>query len=370
MRILQVTSHLQVGGVPRYVVMLSGRLAARGHQVVVASAGGPLAAQLSPEIVQWRVPLRAKCEWHPNAWWTVEELIRRLRRTPVDLLHAHSRVSQVVAQAVSRRLGIPYVVTWHGIYRPNLGRWLWPCTGDRTIAISEPVRRHLLEQFHVPAERVRKVYNGIETVRYGAPLDPDLLQQARVRWGLPRGGPVIGGIGRMASGRVKGFDLIMAAAYLLKEEFPDLHLLLVGDGPRRPFLEGVAQRLGVADRTHFIGTTEDVRVSLALMDVFLFTSRWPEAFGLTLVEAMAAGRPVVAVNVGAVPEIVRHGQEGWLVPHEDVGAIADGIARLLRDRAMATRLGQQAQARARELFDLERMTTEIEAVYQEVVGHG
>ena len=104
------------------------------------------------------------------------------------------------------------------------------------------------------------------------------------------------------------------------------------------------------------------------MDVLVFPSRWPEAFGLTLVEAMAAGTPVVATRMGAVPEIVRDGMDGFLVEPEDIQALARSIARMLSDRGLAEELAAQAQLRARERFDLERMTREMEEVYQEVVG--
>ena len=175
-------------------------------------------------------------------------------------------------------------------------------------------------------------------------------------------------MGRLAAGRVKGFDSILLTAHLLKEDVPDLQVLIVGDGPRRPFLEDVARRLGLQDRVRFTGVASDIRVPLGLMDVFIFPSRWPEAFGLTLVEAMASGRAVVATRVGAVPEIVRHGIDGWLVPPEDPLTLAEAALTLLKDRETAQRIGRQAQERAREMFNLDRMTDEIEAVYREAVS--
>ena len=166
---------------------------------------------------------------------------------------------------------------------------------------------------------------------------------------------------------MKGFDLILVAACVLKERFPGLQVLLVGDGPRRPFLEDVAKRLGVSHCVHFVGAVDDVRIPLAILDVYIFPSRWPEAFGLTLVEAMAAGKAVVATSHGAVTEILQHDVQGWIVPPNDPSAMAESIQGLLRDRAVVARLGAAAQARAREAFDVSRMVTEIEAVYREVV---
>ena len=176
------------------------------------------------------------------------------------------------------------------------------------------------------------------------------------------------GIGRLAAGRVKGFDTLLAAAYYLEKTIPNLQVLVVGDGPRCPFLRDIAERLGIQTRVHFVGPAEDIRVPLALMDVFVFCSRWPEAFGLTLIEAMTAGKPVLATTAGAVTEVIQHGVEGWLVPPDDPMLMAEGVAQLLNDRATACRRGRRAQGRVREAFSLDRMAAEIETVYREAVS--
>ena len=368
MRILQLTSHLDIGGITRYVLALSGQLMTRGHRVVLASDGGHLEAQVSAMgLRHWRLPLHTSAECSLQVFRGIRELARFLEEEPVDITHAHTRVGQVVADSVSRRSQIPYVTTWHGIYKPRLGRRLWPCTGELTIAISGLVRQHLLQAFQLPERRVRCIYNGVDTAHYAVAPDAATVQAYRARWQISAAQPVIGAIGRLAAGRVKGFDTFLVAASSLKEVIPDLQVLIVGDGPRRPFLEDIAGRLGVRHRVHFVGEAEDIRLPLALMDVFVFTSRWPEAFGLTLVEAMAAGKPVVATQAGAVPEVIRHDVDGWLVPSNDPSLMAEGIARLLNDRTAARRMGQEAQQRVREAFSLDHMVDQVEAVYRELI---
>ena len=369
MRILQVTSHLNIGGITRYILALSERLIHRGHQVVIASDGGYTEQDVRQMgAAYWPLPLHTSAEFSLPVFLAVRQLAVRLKQEPVDLLHAHTRVGQVVADRISRRLGVPYVTTWHGIYRPRLSRKLWPCTGALTIAISKPVHEHLRHDFNVPEDRIRRIYNGIDADYYAAVPAPAAVEVYRRQSGIPPGRPVIGGIGRLAAGRVKGFDSLLVCAYLLQDVVPGVQVMIVGDGPRRPFLEDVAGRLGIRDRVHFVGETQDIRLPLAVMDVFVFPSRWPEAFGLTVVEAMAAGKPVVAMEVGAVPEIIRHGVDGLLVPSEDPAALAQSIAGLLRDPAAASRFGLQGQARAREIFNVDRMADEVEAVYREVVN--
>ncbi len=371
MRILQLTSHLDVGGITRYVLSLSEQLSARGHRVIIASDDGQLEHQVRAlGLTHWRLPLHTSAEFSLPVFRAGRQLMARLRMEPVEVIHAHTRVAQVLASALSHRLHIPYVTTWHGIYKRRLGRRLWPCTGDRTIAISEPVHQHLLQDFQVPEARVRLIYNGIDTMHYAAPPSPEAIQAYRERHQIPSRGRLVGGIGRLASGRVKGFDLILVAAKVLQEVVPDLHVLLVGDGPRRPFLEEIAARLGLRDCVHFVGAANDIRVPLALMDVFVFPSRWPEGFGLTLIEAMAAGKPVVATRSGAVSEIVQHDVTGWLTPSDDPAALAQAIQHLLTDQATAKRLGHAAQTHVREVFTLDRMAEQVEALYREVVAAG
>ena len=368
MRILQLTSHLNVGGIPRYVLSLSQRLVARGHRVMFASDGGSMEAQVKAiGATHYPLRLRTSAEYSLKVLRGIRQLTAYMVQEPVDVIHAHTRVAQVVADRISRRLNVPYVTTWHGVYKPRLGRRLWPCTGEVTLAISGPVRQHLLSDFRVPECRIRCVYNGIDVAHYALLPEAETIQAFRKHWQIPEKQPIIGGIGRLAAGEVKGFDLLLVAAYLLQDTVPGLQVLIVGDGPRRPFLEDVARRLGVRHRVHFVGTAQDIRVPLALMDLFVFPSRWPEAFGLTLVEAMAAGKPVIATWMGAIPEIIQHGVSGWLVPTEDPASLAEGIARLMNDRTAARRIGYQGQTRVREAFSLDRMTAEVEKVYQEVV---
>jgi len=368
MRILHITSHLDIGGITRYVLSLSKRLVERNHRVIVASDRGSAEGQVETTgATHWRFPFHTSVEFSPQVFWGMKQLSDRLRREPVDLIHAHTRVGQVVADHISRRLQIPYVTTWHGIYKRRLGRRFWPCTGNRTIAVSDLVRQHLLQDFHVPEKDVRCIYNAIDSAYYATVPEDSVVEVHRRRWQIEANQPVIGTVGRLAAGRVKGFDVLLVAAYLLEQFIPNVQFLIVGDGPRRPFLEDITRRLGIQHRVHFVGEAEDIRIPFALMDLFVFTSRWPEAFGLTLIEGMAAGKPVVATKTGAVPEIIQHDVNGWLVSPDDPSSMAEGIRRLLSDRADASRLGHQGQMRVREAFGLDRMVSEVEAVYQEIV---
>ncbi len=368
MKILHLTSHLKMGGITRYILSLSKKLVEHGHSVIIASDRGTAELQLGEiNATHWRFPFDTSAEFSPKVLWGIQCLIKRLRKEPVDVIHAHTRVGQISADFISSRLKIPYITTWHGIYKARLGRRIWPCVGDLTVAISGPVREQLLQDFQIQEKCIRSIYNGIDTKYYAVLPDKKIVNEYRKKWQL-NNYPVIGGIGRLAAGRVKGFDTLLVATRLLKKVCPEIQVIIAGDGPRRPFLEDVAKRLGVHRSVRFVGETQDIRIPLALMDVFVFSSRWPEAFGLTLVEAMAAAKPILATRVGAVPEIIRDGIDGYTVPVDDPLEMAKGIEKLLNDPVAAQEFGRQAQVRARDIFDIEVMSQKIEEVYREVLN--
>lgn len=256
MRILHLTSHVNVGGITTYVVQLSEALARRGHQVVVASGGGALAWRCERNgLVHWEVPLLTSAEFSPQVAWAGWQVSRRLRAHPVDLIHAHTRVAQVVADRLSRRHRIPYVTTWHGFYRRRLSRRWWPCTGMRTIAISQPVADHLRTVFDVPASRIHLIPHGVDVARFAAPAPAADIQALRARLALDHVGPVIGTVARLVPS--KGLDQLLAAFRHVAAQAPSARLLIVGDGPQRAGLEQVAQRLGIQRAVRFAGTLPD-----------------------------------------------------------------------------------------------------------------
>lgn len=369
MRILHLTSHLNVGGISSYVLALSTALRERGHEVAIASGGGSLVPDATlAGLACWDVPLHTSIELSPQIFSATHQLTQRLREEPVELLHAHTRVSQVVADRLARRLRIPYVTTWHGFYRPNPGRRLWPCTGARTIAISEPVREHLVSVFGVPPERIRVIPHGIDPRPFETGADPVEKQQWRDHFGLP-GAParLVGTVARLV--KSKGVDQLLRALPTIRAAVPTAHLVVVGDGEDRPHLEAMADQLGICDAVHFTGALTDTHPIFSLLEVFVFLPAEQEGFGLALLEAMASGRPIVSVRRG--------GGSTWLLEESGVGLVVEpgdhvalgaAMVRLLQDGELACRAAGKARQVLRERYTLARMVNEVEDVYQEVVA--
>ena len=367
MNILHITSHLNVGGVTRYILSLSQALIQRGHQVTIASDAGALESEASASgATLWHVPLRTSAEMSPKVWQSTRQLAQRLHREPVDVIHAHTRVAQVVADRLSHRLKIPYVTTWHGFFRPNLGRRLWPCTGALTMAISEPVRQHLIHDFHVPAERIRLIPHGIDPAPFESPVDPREAQQLREQVGLPANEPVVGTVARLVAS--KGVDQLIQALPHIRTAVPTARLLIVGDGEERARLEQLANALSVRDAVHFAGALPATEAALSLMSVFVFLPADKEGFGLSLLEAMAAARPIVAVRRGGGSTwALEQAQIGQLIEPGQPPALAKAILDVLQHGEAACRAAGQARALVRERYSIDRMVQQVEAVYREAL---
>jgi len=368
MRILQLTSHLNVGGITTHVVNLAEALAKRGHDVVVASGGGTMVERLARgSIPHWRIPLNTSAEFSPQVAWACCSLSRRLSRQDVQLIHAHTRVAQVVAHWLFKRHGIASVTTWHGFYRRRLSRRWFPCTGRLTIAISEPVFRHLQEEFGLAAEQIRLIPHGIEVSRFAQSVDPVETQRLRERVRLGSNGPVVGTVARLVA--AKGIAQLIEGFRHVTAEVPSAQLLVVGDGADRAYLEQLARRLGVADAVHFTGTLPETRVALSLMDVFVFAPAIQEGFGLSLLEAMASRRPIVAIRRGGgAPWVLEESQVGLAVAPDDPRHLGEAVVRLLKDPPYARQLALHGLEVVKTRYDLDRMVTQVERVYEEAVS--
>ncbi len=367
MKVLHLTSHLDVGGISRYTVSLAAELAQRGHRPIIGADGGELDAQVrSLGLPHWRVPLHTSAEFSPQVALAAWRLATHLEQEPVDLIHAHTRVAQVVAARLSRRLHTPYLTTWHGFFRSNLGRRLWPCTGLLTIAISEPVRQHLIRDFGVPEARIRLIPHGIDAALFASPVEPAVQQRLREQLQLSEG-PVIGTVARLV--KSKGVDQLLRSLPHIRAAAPTAQLLIVGDGEERAPLEQLAGELGVASAVRFSGTLTQTRAALSLMQVFVFLPAEEEGFGLALLEAMAAGRPIVAVRRGGGSTwLLDESRVAMAVEPGDVAGLAATVLRSLQDGEEAARASAaHAQALVRDRFSLSRMVDAVESVYQEVL---
>jgi glycosyltransferase involved in cell wall biosynthesis len=225
------------------------------------------------------------------------------------------------------------------------------------ICDGEDVRRQLLFEQRLSPRNVVTVYNGVDTALYGQPVDRAAGRRAL---GIDERALLVGTVARLEP--VKDQSSLLQAFAAVAPALPEARLCLVGDGSQREALEQQARQPALAGKVHFLGRRPDVAALMPLFDLFVLCSV-SEGLPLTVLEAMAAGLPVLGTAVGAIPEAVLEGQTGRLVPAKDPVRLGVVLGEMLRDPAGLRRLGAAGQQRAHELFDLKVMTRRYEDLY-------
>ena len=364
MNILYITNHLNTGGITSYCLTLATGMKHKGHNVYLASSTGDLVEQFSEQgLVFFKIPIKTKCEASPKILLSFLKLRKFIRQNQIDILHAHSRTTMVLAAWLSYVSGIPYLATAHGFFKAHFWRRAFPCWGLRTIAISDPVGEHLVRDFKIEASKVKVIYNGIDINKFGSGFGVGSSELKR-KFGLGDA-VVIGIIARLAD--VKGHIYIIGAMPEILKVIPDAQLLIVGEGKMKPELLELSRRLSLEKSIFFVPSVLDTREALAAMDIFVMPSL-KEGLGLSLMEAMACGLPVIGSAVGGIKTLITHQQNGLLVQPQDVKGLAQAVLELLQDEYKAKTLGAKAKVFIAEHFSQEKMVSQTEALYEEVLA--
>jgi glycosyltransferase involved in cell wall biosynthesis len=305
----------------------------------------------------------------PDDRVAVRALVDQLAHFEPEVIHNHMFRAEVVGTRAALVLGEqgckrPAIVsTIHSsrircVEDRQTLRQLTPLT-DRLIVVSKAIERKIREEGRYGAP-VSLIYNGVDLQRYN---HQQPCCTFRDEFGIPEGVPVVGVVARLEA--EKGHRTLVDAWPVVLESHPDARLLIVGEGSERNSLEAQAASLGVSERVVFTGRREDVPAVTAALDIAVLPS-YREAQGLSVLEAMALSRPVVASNVGGIPEMVEDGVSGLLVPPGDCDSLAGAIVRLLSDHPFADTLAKRGHDLVHERFCIELMTSQIETLYDEL----
>ena len=255
----------------------------------------------------------------------------------------------------ARRAGVPVVLSalrstgWHdSIGRLNRARLLTHWT-DGYIGMAQAHGRHLIEAEGFPAEKVHVIPNGVDVERFN-PMQGG--EAVRRKLGIAATAPVIGTVAALRP--EKNHALFLRAAKIVRDRIPEANFVIVGDGPQREALVQLTGELDLGDAVHFLGNRSDVPEILAALDVFALPSRI-EASPVSILEAMASGKPVVAPRAGSIDESVSDGETGFLTEPGNVRQVADRLAELASDRERARRMGQAGRAVVVDHWSQERM---------------
>jgi glycosyltransferase involved in cell wall biosynthesis len=363
-RVLLVVDSLEVGGAERHVVDLASALRRKGHEVEVAcSIAGGLSKPLEEVGVPVR-PLTRRLVKRRVSLAYARGIRKLLREGRFDLVHAHIYASAVAAAVATRGTGLPLVVTehteasWQNLWARLFSRWTYR-RARQIIAVSTPIERRLIERDGVSPERVTLIPNAVIPASGNPPSLADTLPDGWLEM------PLVGVVARLQP--EKGVATFLKAAAHVSMVSPEARFLVVGDGPLREELVDLVGRVGLRERVHFLGYRVDAQRLIGLLDVLVVPSL-TEGSPLIVLEAMAAGVPVVASAVGGIPDQVRHGEVGVLVPPDDPNALAGALGALLEDPALARRLGEAGRRRTENEFSHEALVRRIEAVYRAALG--
>jgi spore coat protein SA len=310
---------------------------------------------------------RCKSELSPRLWVALPKLINILKTHSIDIAHTHTRVTQVLTAVATLFVKMPYVSTAHMFYKRRLGRRIFPCWGKRVIAISQTMRQGLIDIFgekNLPPITV--VLNGIDVEKLRSKLDRVDRDKARKDYGYREGNVVVLSLSRLIP--VKGIHILIEAFAIVHGRMPEMRLLIAGAGD-----EGYTQelksrvfRLGLQEIVLFTGNETTIEKPLKAADIFIAPYLWPEAFGLSILEAMVAGLPLVGSHSGGIEELLCRGQRGLLFKRESTSDLARCLLGYAQDPALRSKMGSLAGQGALD-YSSEKMYTGVQKVYEKVL---
>ncbi len=383
--LVHAIARLNVGGAALNVLGLAAEQRRRGHEVVVVAgrlAEGEesmeyVATELGVPVI--RLPALQRELSLPRDVAAVRALRRIVSERRPDVLHTHTAkagaTGRIAAVLPGRAHPRATVHTFHGhVLRgyfdrhrerafTRVERMLARRTGA-LVAVSDEVRDDLVALGVAPADRIDVIPYGFDLTRLGRPRDPERAR-ARQELGIEPAAFVVGWAGRITAIK-RPDDLVHTLAHLVASGV-DAALVGVGDGPDRPRVDRLAVQLGVAERCRFVGFQRDMVPWYGLFDAFLLTSQ-NEGTPVAAIEALASACPVVATDAGGTATVVRDGETGYLAPIGDTAALAQRLARLARDPALARTLGERGAADVRERFAMAHMVDKIDALYAHLLS--
>jgi len=367
LKILHLTNHLNTGGITTYIQTLAAEQVKAGHDVFVWGAQGTCSEDLKARgiTVLDDVPC-CKSELSPRLWLALPKLIKIFKAHSIDIIHTHTRVTQVLATGATLFVKIPYVSTAHMFYKRRLGRRLFPCWGKAVIAISKVMEeglRTIFKEKELPPITV--VSNGIDVEKLRSKFDGVDRVKVRESYGYRNEDFVVLSLCRLIP--VKGVHILIEAFAVARKEIPELKLLVAGAGDS-VYTQGLKDRvaaLHLEGDVLFIGNEPEIEKPLRAADIFVAPYLWPEAFGLSVLESMAVGLPVVGSISGGIVDLLGHGKYGLLFERENISDLVSCLGRY-REVPLRSAMGKAARQAAMEYTSVQ-MCERIQKVYDHVL---
>lgn len=362
-RILHVIAALPIGGAENVLLTTLRLLDPAEFESVVCCI--QTRGILGAEVEKLGIPLIELHKLKAGGWdgSIVTDLVKLMCDEKIDLVHAHLYHANLYARFAAKKAGVPSVITVHNTYAKRkwhrqLLNWYLARSTAKIIAVSDAAKRDILRYDRIPASKVVTILNGIELARSRSPLSKT---QARDKLDIAHDKLVLVSVGRLVE--QKGHSFLLQAVAHLRQAWPQIHLLLVGDGVQHRRLEALAETLQIQQHVTFLGTRTDVADILKAADVYVMPSLW-EGLALALLEGMAAGLPILATRVGGAPDVLESDMYGLLVEPGHALLLAQKLASLLSNPEQMRTLSIAATQRAND-FDATKMVAAISNVYRQ-----
>jgi glycosyltransferase involved in cell wall biosynthesis len=380
-RVVRIIARLNIGGPAIHATLLSNRLDPARYETTLvtgaeqSSEGNYLALHGGDPSRIVQVPELGREISGLQDLVSLKALVAVIRRCRPHIVHTHAAKAGALGRVAAALCRVPVVVhTYHGhvlrgyfsarkerIYR-GIERGLARVT-DELVAVSPRVRAELLDMGIGRPDAFSVVPLGFDLAAFDTA--PALRGQLRHELGIPPEAPVVGIVARLVP--IKAHEVFFAAAARIQRALPDARFLVIGDGERRAELEQVVEAAGLAPSTRFLGWRADLARVYADLDVVALTSH-NEGSPVALIEAMACRRPVVSTSVGGVPDVVRHGDTGWLVPDGDDAALADRVLQVLARPDLAQQAAESGRSHVRATYGADRLIDDVERMYERLLA--
>jgi glycosyltransferase involved in cell wall biosynthesis len=366
--ILHVIAKLPVGGVENQLSMILRKYDKKKFCSFVCSLSDK--GEIGKEIEDYGIeviPLH-KLK-HRFDWTIVKDIYNLIKERDIKIVRTHQYHANLYGRLSALLAKVPCIVaSVHNVYtidrklhRRMINRFLARFT-DKVVAVSEIVKKDILKYDGLREDKVTVIYNGIDTDRL---LNKD-GNVIRSEFNISSDVPVIGTIGRLTF--QKGQKYLIEAVLKIKEKFPKIMFLIVGDGPMKDELQNYAKALGLNEHVIFTGSRRDVTALLAAMDIFVLPSLW-EGLPNALLEAMASGKSIIATDIPPVREAINSEKEGILVPARNSSAIASSIEFLLVNKTFSVTLGNNARKKAHLDFNITTTVDKYTNLYEDILSN-
>jgi glycosyltransferase involved in cell wall biosynthesis len=353
----------KVGGAETHVTDLIKGLTAKGHKVYLAVHGEKSEKMDALVSEQWSFNFRSANIFQYKI--VAKQLMELIKENKIDVMHCHQRTAGYIASYIKRVSGTPFVVTIHDPWNRALFKSYYGKIFDHIITVSEFLRTRFISDFGFTPDKVHTIYNGADSDRYNPEKYPEeQLNKLREGLGIKPEEKVVSLIARLYES--KGQQYLITAAKAVVEKCPNVRVLLVGSGEHEDKFKKQVIENKLEDVVIFTGYREDIPELIGISDIVVRPSDM-EGFPINMLEAMLMRKPVIATAIAGVPEMIIHGENGFMIQPGDVDGLANYITTILLDEKLGEKMGNAGQRIVLDKFTLKSLITKVENLYASLV---